>query len=193
MILLLIPNEDQRGLFDMSEIFETFYQSLEHEKGQLLDLGCGAGEPIPGLFIDHGWNVTGVDFSRRMLEMAHKFVPEMKTILSDMRDVDFAPGSFDAVTMIYSLFHTPKKDHVTLFRNWLRPGGKVLFTYATEKYTGSPEFDGYKEFLGQKLFYSHTTPEKLYYELEMSGFTIESAVYRDIGHEIFLWITAIAR
>ncbi len=31
MILLLIPNEDQRGLFDMSEIFETFYQSLEHE------------------------------------------------------------------------------------------------------------------------------------------------------------------
>lgn len=186
--------EDQRGLFDMSEIFETFYQSLEHEKGNLLDLGCGAGEPIPRLFIDNGWRVTGVDFSRRMLEMAGKFVPEMKTFLSDMRDIDFDPDSFDAVTVIYSLFHVPRKDHRILFdkiHRWLRSGGKFLFTYATKDYTGSPEFDGYIEFIGQKLYYSHTTPEKLFCELDTCGFKIESAVNREIGGEVFLWVTAI--
>jgi|GEM_PF-182683 len=186
--------EDQRGLFDMSEIFETFYQSLEHEKGHLLDLGCGAGEPIPRLFIDNGWRVIGVDFSRRMLEMAAKFVPEMKTYLSDIRSIDFASGSFDAVTAVYSLFHIPRKDHRLLFNKthtWLRPRGKFLFTYATEEYTGSPEFDGYKEFMGQKLYYSHTTPAKLYSELKTCGFETESAVYREIGGEVFLWVTAI--
>lgn len=187
--------ENQRGLFDMSEIFRTFYDSLNIQKGKLLDLGCGAGEPIPRMFIDKGWHVTGVDFSRCMLDMAKKFVPEMKTYHADMRSVDFQPDSFNAVTAVYSLFHLPKKDHEIIFnkiRTWLCPGGKFLFTYATEAYTGSPEFDGYKEFMGQHLFYSHTTPEKLYFILKTCGFEIESTVHRDIGGEVFLWVTAVS-
>jgi cyclopropane fatty-acyl-phospholipid synthase-like methyltransferase len=187
--------EDQRGLFDMSEIFETFHHSLGIEKGHLLDLGCGAGEPIPRMFIDKGWRVSGVDFSQRMLDMAQKFVPEMKTYLSDMRNIDFASGSFDAVTAVYSLFHIPRKDHRLLFKKihaWLSPQGKFLFTYATEKYTGSPEFDGHKEFMGHKLYYSHTTPEKLYAELKSCRFKIESEITRDIGNEAFLWVTAVS-
>lgn len=184
--------EEKRGLFDMTEVFNSFYGCLEVKKGRLLDLGCGAGVPFARFFIDRGWTVTGVDFSKRMLELASKYVPEMQTIYADMRKVEFEPSQFDAITAIYSLFHVPSNDHAALFDKfyqWLCPKGKALFTYATKEYTGSNEFDGYKEFMGQKLYYSHKSPDKLYADLENIGFNIESTDYRDIGNEIFLWVT----
>ena len=185
--------EKNRGLFDMTKVLASFYGRLNVEKGRLLDLGCGAGEPFSRFFIDRGWMVTGVDFSERMLELASKYVPEMQTIHADMCEVEFEPGQFDAITAIYSLFHVPRNDHAALFDKfyqWLCPEGKVLFTYATKEYTGSIEFDGYKEFMDQKLYYSHKSPDKLYADLENTGFNIDSADYRDIGSETFLWVTA---
>jgi cyclopropane fatty-acyl-phospholipid synthase-like methyltransferase len=185
--------EENRGLFDMSEVFDAFYERLEATKGNLLDLGCGAGEPIARYFIDRGWAVTGVDFSDRMLELAAKYVPEMQAIHADMRDITFDPEQFDAITAIYSIFHVPRGDHAALFANlyqWLRPEGKVLFTYATKEYTGSAAFDGYKEFMGRKLYYSHKSPQQLYTDLNRIGFVIDATDYRNIGNEIFLWVTA---
>lgn len=75
------------------------------------------------------------------------------------------------------------------FYQWLVLQGKVLFTYATKEYTGCVEFDGYKEFMGRELYYSHKNPEKLYDDLEKLGFNIESKDYREIGGETFLWVT----
>ena len=184
--------DKNRGLFDMTEVFNSFYERLEIKKGRLLDVGCGAGEPFPRFFIDRGWTVTGVDFSKRMLELASKYVPEMKTICADMREVEFGPGRFEAITATYSLFHIPSNNQTALlnkFYRWLCPKGKALFTYATKEYTGSDEFDGYKEFMGQKLYYSHKSPDKLYADLEKIGFNVESGDYRDIGGETFLWVT----
>lgn len=188
--------EANRALFDMSEVFDAFYQHLQGAEGELLDLGCGAGEPWAKYFVDRGWQVTGVDFSRRMLELAARYVPQMRTVAGDMREVRFEADRFDVITAIYSLFHVPEKDHRLLFTDihrWLTPGGKFLFTYATSEYTGQLEFDGYKEFMGQQLYYSHTSPDRLNQLLEKCGFTIESADYREIGNETFLWVTAKKR
>lgn len=184
--------EQNRGLFDMTDIISQFFNVLAVKKGSLLDLGCGAGEPIARFFTDCGWQVTGVDFSEKMLELAAKYVPEMITMQRDMRDVQFAAQSFDAITAIYSLFHVPSSDHVLMFEKfnrWLRPGGKALFTYATKEYTGSEEFDGYKEFMGQSLYYSHKSTSALYCDLHKAGFKIQSKDYRLIGGETFLWVT----
>ena len=184
--------KENRGLFDMTEVFNSFYARLRLNKGRSLDLGCGAGEPFAQFFIDRGWTVTGVDFSKQMLELATKYVPEMKTIHADMREVEFEPGQFDAITATYSLFHIPSNDHAALFDKfyrWLSPKGKALFTYATKEYTGNDEFDGYKEFMERELYYSHKSPDKLYSDLERIGFNIDNTDYRDIGNEIFLWVT----
>ena len=184
--------EDNRGFFDMTEVFDSFYERLDVEKGRLLDLGCGAGEPFARFFIDRGWTVIGVDFSEQMLELASKYVPKMQTIHADMREIEFEPNQFEAITAIYSLFHVSSNDHTALFEKfyrWLCPKAKALFTYATKEFTGSNEFDGYKEFMEQELYYSHKSPDKLYADLEDIGFNIESTDYRDIGNEIFLWVT----
>jgi cyclopropane fatty-acyl-phospholipid synthase-like methyltransferase len=187
-----VTYEKSRGLFDMSEVLVSFYGRLEVKKGRILDLGCGAGEPFARFFVDHGWTVTGVDVSEQMLALAAKYVPEMKTICTDMREVEFASDNFEAITAIYSLFHIPNCNHAALFTKfyrWLCPQGKMLFTYATKEYTGSDEFDGYKEFLEQELYYSHKSPEALWADLENTGFHIESRDYRKIGGETFLWVT----
>lgn len=183
--------EANRGLFDMTSTLVPFYRGLNRDKGRLLDLGCGAGEPFPRYFLEKGWEVYGVDFSKKMLELAARFAPQMHTIYADMTEVEFPPAQFDAITCIYSLFHVPRNLHPELFakfHRWLRPGGKVLFTYATRKYTGQDEFDGEKEFMGQRLFYSHTTEEKLREQLTAAGFEIESFEHLDIGGETFLWV-----
>jgi len=181
-----------RDQFDMSAILPPFFDSLGKKTGHLLDLGCGAGIPFPQYFIAHGWSVVGVDFSAEMLELATRLVQEMKTECGDMSAVTFQPNSFDALTAIYSLFHIPREQHAELFvrfHRWLRPGGRMLFTYATKAYTGQDSFEGTKEFMGQRLFYSHLTPEQMNTALKEAGFQIESAVLREIGGESFLWVT----
>ena len=184
--------DGSRELFNIDEIITDFHTRLAPETGNMLDLGCGAGVPIGQSFVNNGWTVTGVDFSQKMLSLANTNVPEMKTICSDMCSVEFNAGEFDAITSIYSLFHIPKDKHTELFSNlyrWLNPNGMALFTYATKEYTGSDEFDGYKEFLGQQLFYSHSTPDDLFNMLEETGFMIESKDYHCIAGETFLWVT----
>lgn len=184
--------DKNRGLFNMSAVLNDFYHYLNTGEGRLLDLGCGAGEPGPGFFIRKGWNVTGVDFSENMLELAKKYQPEMDRVFADITEVDFSPEQYNAVTAIYSLFHIEKEKHQQLFANiykWLKPDGKALFTYASKEYTGKNEFSGYITFMSERLFYSHTTPERLYKMLENTGFDLLSADYRDIGGERFLWVT----
>jgi SAM-dependent methyltransferase len=155
--------EENRGIFDMTDVFESFFRGFDIKKGSVLDLGCGAGEPFAAAFLRRGWSVTGVDYSQRMLELAQRYVPDMATVYADMCDVQFRPGQFDAVTIIYALFHVPRDKHVALFEkiyDWLRPQGRMLFTYATQQYTGQLEFDGYKEFMGQELGCSICGPSR---------------------------------
>jgi len=185
--------EANRGLFDMTPVLNPFFAGLGKAEGRLLDLGCGAGEPFPRYFLDRGWEVVGVDFSVNMLRLAARYAPEMRAICADMTEVEFAPAQFDAITCIYALFHVPRARHPALFakfHRWLRPGGQVLFTYATRAYTGADEFEGEKEFMGQRLIYSHATPENLRAQLAAAGLAVRAFDFRDIGGETFLWITA---
>ena len=174
----------------------SFYSTLKLDNGKLLDLGCGAGEPVARYFTDHNWSVVGVDFSERMIELASKYVPEMQTMHADISEVDFESNQFDAIIASYSLFHISVDKHTDVFKRfhkWLCPNGKALFTYATEEYTGRKSFDGYKNFMGQELYYSHKAPDELYVDLEDIGFNIDSIDYRNIGGETFLWVTVSKR
>ena len=114
--------EENRGQFDMSDVLDGFYSTLKLENGKLLDLGCGAGEPVARYFTDHNWSVVGVDFSERMIELASKYVPEMPTMHADISEVDFESNQFDAIIASYSLFHISvdkHKDILKKFHKWL--------------------------------------------------------------------------
>ena len=134
-------NRDQ---FDIARLLDGLQDRLP-DQGVLLDLGCGAGVPVAQTFLANGWEVVGVDFCPEMLALAAQHVPAMRRVCGDMRRLELAPKSVDAVTCVYSLFHLPWREHGALFQRiagWLRPNGRLFFTYATADYTGEPEFEG---------------------------------------------------
>lgn len=188
--------DKNRNAFDMTNVLNDFYECLEIKKGNLLDAGCGAGEPFADWFIKRGWQVSGVDLSDKMLDLAKEYVPQMKRICAPMQEVDFEDNSFEAITAIYSLFHLSPDDQRLMFKKffwWLKNKGSLLFTYATKEYTNHDTFNDYIEFMGERLYYSHRTPDELKKELTDAGFMIESFKYRVIDNETFLWVTVVKR
>ena len=63
---------------------DTFAKKLAHGSG-VLDLGCGGGEPVARLLVEHGMHVTGVDASPEMIALARDRMPGQEWIAADMR------------------------------------------------------------------------------------------------------------
>jgi ubiquinone/menaquinone biosynthesis C-methylase UbiE len=71
---------------------------------RLLDAGCGAGlGSVLARF--RGANVTGVDASDSLLEIARERLPDADLRLADIEELPFADSSFDAVIAVNSLFY----------------------------------------------------------------------------------------
>lgn len=102
--------------------------------GRVLDLGCGAGDPIARWFIAEGFSVTGVDFADAMLEIARKRWPDGDWRQADMRSFDLAER-FDGIVAWDSFFHlTPSEQESCIARmgGHLKPGGSLLLTVGPE-------------------------------------------------------------
>jgi len=96
----------------------------------VLDLGCGAGDPIAAYMDSRGFHVVGLDASRAMLRIAGKRFPQGDWRLGDMRRLDLAER-FDAILGWDSFFHlTAEEQRGTLIRiaAHLRPSGRVMLT-----------------------------------------------------------------
>jgi SAM-dependent methyltransferase len=91
-----------------------------------LDLGCGDGaRTLANLPPDS----VGLDVSRRGCELARD--AGHRVVQGEMTALPFADGAFDAVTAYHAVFHVPRADHGTVYREAarvLRPGGQFLAT-----------------------------------------------------------------
>ncbi|WP_414837568.1 class I SAM-dependent methyltransferase [Candidatus Nanosalina sp. VS9-1] len=74
------------------ELLEAFIEKAQN--GKVLDAGCGPGRDSQ-LLSDKGFDVTGVDLSEEMIEIAEKKSGDFHVM--DVRDLDFDDASFDAV------------------------------------------------------------------------------------------------
>lgn len=93
-----------------------------------LDLCCGHGNVSAGL-VKAGAEVTGLDFSPAMLDMARTAVPEARFVEGDAMTLEFVDGSFDAVTIGFGMPHVPDPPKVLAeARRVLRPGGRLAFS-----------------------------------------------------------------
>lgn len=99
--------------------------------GRALDLCCGTGD-IAFALARQGAEVTGLDFSEKMLEVArgrlqHAKAGNLKFIQGDAGQIPFPDNSFDAVTMGYGLRNLPSWE--TGVREMVRvakPGGRIV-------------------------------------------------------------------
>jgi ubiquinone/menaquinone biosynthesis C-methylase UbiE len=76
-----------------------FEKHVESEMN-ILDVGCGYGRILNELHNNGFKNLTGVDFSERMIERGLKVYPHLKLIKNNGEELPFPSGQFDAVTLI---------------------------------------------------------------------------------------------
>lgn len=104
------------------------------QRGRLLNVGCGHGPdfiPFKGSFELHG-----IDFSPKMLELARKYADKYKfsvnLVEADARNLPYADGSFDWAIAIATYHHIADKEArlqaLKELRRVLRPGGEAFIT-----------------------------------------------------------------
>lgn len=158
-------------------------------RAMVLDLGCGAGEPVARAYVAHGSQVTGVDASLGQIVRARRNIPEGHFVNADMTTVEFPAQTFDAVSAFYSITHVPRNEHEALIRRiatWLKPNGLFVASF------GSSEGDWLGEWLGVPMFFSHLHPDETKQLINNAGFRLEQAelLKQDTEDTTFLWILA---
>src|SRR5690606_16926928 len=106
------------------------FRALLPPGGRILDVGCGAGEPIAAYLAQAGHPVTGVDFAAPMLAIARRRLPRGDWRCADMRTLALSER-FAGVVGWDSFFHlTADEQRGTLPRlaAHLAPGGALLLT-----------------------------------------------------------------
>ena len=162
------------------------------EGSDILELGCGTGVPTTQQLAVK-FAVTGVDISAKQVELARQKVPTARFIHSDMIQLDFPAGSFDAIAAFYSMIHVPRQEQAELLckvGSWLRPGGLLVATMgaqATEAYLN-------ENFLGKPMYWSNFDSETNRRLVRGAGLRIMSAkeeTAAEFGKPVtFLWIVA---
>jgi demethylmenaquinone methyltransferase/2-methoxy-6-polyprenyl-1,4-benzoquinol methylase len=91
----------------------------------VLDACCGTGDlAVAGA--RRGGQVTGLDFSERMLERARSKAPELEWIRGDVLAMPFGDGSFDAVTVGFGVRNVEDLQGALVeLRRVLRAGGRL--------------------------------------------------------------------
>lgn len=106
------------------------FLDLVRPGGPVLDLGCGAGDPIAAHVAGTGRPVTGLDIAEAMLALARSRCPDGDWRHGDMRALAL-PERFAGILAWNSFFHlTEAEQRATLPRitDHLEPGGALMLT-----------------------------------------------------------------
>jgi len=123
---------------------------------KILDLGCGMGEPIAQYFITQGFEVTGIDGSEKLIEMAQARFPMVKFIVDDMRDLSLGE-KFYLVIAWHSFFHLTKDDQKKMFETFadhLNNNGILLFT------SGPDSGEVWSDNGGENIYHASLSPDE---------------------------------
>jgi SAM-dependent methyltransferase len=98
--------------------------------GSVLDIGCGAGQPIAAYLIERGFAVTGVDSSTAMVAMFKARLPGQEALTSDMRTLALG-RAFRGILAWDSFFHLDHDNQrrmLPVFRAHAAPRAPLMFT-----------------------------------------------------------------
>jgi len=141
---------------------------LLQKNADILDVGCGTGEPIISYFLEKGFKVTGIDASEKMLSLAKARYPQVKFFLSDMRKLDLNKN-FDLVIAWHSFFHLPQDDQRFMFKIFaehLKKEGVLLFT------SGPEVGEVWSDNGGENLYHASLAPDEYKTLLQQYGFIL---------------------
>ena len=144
-------------------------------RARVLDLGCGAGEPIARWFIAEGFRVTGIDFAEPMLDLARARWPDGDWRHVDMKQLELIE-TFDGIIAWNSFFHLrPDEQRMCIGRmaKHLEPGGSVLLTVGHK----AGEVSGTVG--GEPVYHASLSPAEYAICLEQNGLRLTGFLAED--------------
>ncbi|MFW9848882.1 MAG: class I SAM-dependent DNA methyltransferase [Candidatus Thorarchaeota archaeon] len=148
--------------------FKGYFQILDrifaianpYPSMRILDLGIGTGN-LAKKFTDIGCDTWGIDYSKRMLQLAKEKVPEAKLLQTDIRyewpqELELP---FDRIVSAYVLHHFKLEEKVRIsnriMKDLLAPEGKFI--------VGDISFRSQKELYDNRAKYSQEWDDTEYY------------------------------
>lgn len=163
------------GAFAQERLWLERFRQVMGAGREVLDLGCGGGEPVAGYLREHGYALTGVDSSTALLHQCRQRFPEQQWLHADMRglalDQDFA-----GILAWNSLFHLSPDDQRAMFAVFERhaaPGCALLFT------SGPAAGEAIGQFQGEALYHASLDPGEYCTLLDTHGFEVVQHVSED--------------
>jgi trans-aconitate methyltransferase len=175
--------ERGRTLFERPWL-DRFRAALPSDRS-VLDLGCGAGEPLARYLIEQGHRVTGIDSSPALIEIARQRFPNARWLAADMRTVSLAER-FGGLLAWDSFFHLTPDDQramFPLFAAHAAPGAALMFT-------SGPKFgEAIGSYQGEALYHASLDAAEYRTLLSAHGFDVLAHAVEDPtcgGHTIWL-------
>jgi len=162
-----LPSEGVRSMFDrIAPVYDSMNrlmtagldrrwrreaaEAVVQPGDRVLDSCCGTGD-LAIAAAAAGGTVTGVDFSKPMLERARRKAPELEWIEGDALALPFADESFDAATIAFGLRNVADVDAALReLGRVTRPGGRLVVCEFSRP-TWAPWRTVYTEYLMRAL------------------------------------------
>ena len=167
-------------------------QFLLPNKSTILDVGCGTGKPISQFLSEEGYDVFGVDISKKMISLAKKNSPKAKFQVRDLNKLKFKE-KFNAIVCLFVILHLPKRrlsQVFKLFVNALKKEGYLLFSFNEGKK------EGYFTFFGRKIYLSQYTKREIEEIIKKSNFKIvwkKSFLFKNRDYKEKHWYYLVQR
>ena len=124
----------QHGFADMAQL-DALLGAIRLAPGnRVLDLGCGNGGIAEYISDVTGAHVTGVDFIPEAIRQAQERTAANRDRLAfragDIRQLDYSPGSFDALVSIDTLYFVELDRSIPQLAALLAPAGRMAIFYS---------------------------------------------------------------
>jgi SAM-dependent methyltransferase len=164
------------------------FVALLPQSASILDIGCGAAEPIDRYLIEKGCDVTGIDSSAALIGMCKNRFPDQEWIVADMRMLSL-DRRFDGILAWDSFFHLSPEDQrpmFPIFHRHARAIAALMFT------SGHLHGEIISTFQGEALYHGSLDGAEYRSLLDVNGFEVVSHVVEDpdCGHHT-VWLAQI--
>lgn len=128
-----VLKSEKEGSYPFAGYSEVKYSIIDiisnKHKVKVLEMGVGTGEITKPLY-DLGYEITGVDLSSKMIEIAKNYMKKAIFILADFSDaLNEISNKFDFIVFSYSIHHLSYNNQIELLiklNNYLNEDGVII-------------------------------------------------------------------
>lgn len=160
------------------KILDLFYERVCN-RGHVLEIGCGPGEISAYLRLKGLEQITGLDISPKMVELARKRCPMILFETADVFDLPYGAGTIAGVAAPYLIVNFNEEETTEALgeiHRVLTPGGILHLSF----HCGDTAYDAENFFAPENTleFILHD-PERIAEIIRTTGFDIVEKIIRD--------------